>query len=114
MSKPAARNDDQVRPLLMDTLKKQVDVTLAHHLSNMKKANDDNYVCYKYSDKLRGNIWDKCSLDALNTTVREKYAKTQSLKGHYKEKISVPVGLHFKVSQMIFQRKPRQTKEKSI
>ncbi len=96
MSKPAAWNDDQVRPLLMDTFKKQVDVTLAHHLSNMKNTNNDNYVCYKYSDKLRGNIWNKYSLDALNTTVRENYAKTLSLKGQYKEKISVPVGLYFK------------------
>jgi hypothetical protein len=96
MSKPAARNDDQVRPLLLDTFKKQVDITLAHHLSNMKNANNDNYVCYKYSAMLRGNIWDKFSLDALNTTVRENYAKTPSLKRQYKEKISVPVGLHFK------------------
>jgi hypothetical protein len=96
MSKPAARNDDQVRPLFTDTFKKQVDVTLALHLCNMKNANNDNYVCYKNSDKLRGNIWDKYSLDALNTTVRENYAKTLSLKGQYKEKISVPVGLHFK------------------
>ncbi len=96
MSKPAARNDDQVRPLLTDTFKKQVDVTLAHRLSNMKNANDDDYVCYKYSDKLRGNIRNKYSLDALNTTVRENYAKTLSLKGQYKEKSSVLVGLHFK------------------
>ncbi len=29
-------------------------------------------------------------------TVRENYAKTLSLKGQYKEKISVPVGLKFK------------------
>ncbi len=71
MSKPAVGNDDQVRLLLMDTFKKQVDVTLALHLSNMKNANNDNYVCFKYSDKVRGNIWDKYSLDALNTTVRE-------------------------------------------
>jgi hypothetical protein len=76
MSKPAAWNDDQIRPLLTDTFKKQVDITLAHHHSNMKNANNDDYVCYKYSDKLRGNIWDKYSLDALNTTVRENYAKT--------------------------------------
>jgi hypothetical protein len=96
MSKPAARNDDQVRPLLMDTFKKQVDVTSALHLSHMKNANDDDYVRYKYSDKLRGNIWDKYSLGALNTTVRENYVETLSLKGQYKEKISVPVGLHFK------------------
>ncbi len=96
MSKPAAWNDDQVRPLLTDTLKKQVEVTLALHLSNMKNANDDDYVCYKCSEKLRGNIWDKYSFDTLNTTVRENYAKTLSLKGQYKEKISVPVGLHFK------------------
>jgi hypothetical protein len=80
----------------MDTFKKQVDVTLAHHLSNMKNANNDDYVCYKYSDKLRGDIWDKYSLDALNTTARENYAKTLSLKGQYKEKINVTVGLHFK------------------
>jgi hypothetical protein len=45
---------------------------------------------------LRGNIWDKYSWDALNTRVRENYAKTLSLKGQYKEKISVPVGLLFK------------------
>jgi hypothetical protein len=38
MSKPAAWNDDQVRPYLTDSFKKQVDVTLAHHLSNMKNA----------------------------------------------------------------------------
>jgi hypothetical protein len=31
MSKPAAQNDDQVRPLLTDIFKKQVEVTLAHH-----------------------------------------------------------------------------------
>jgi hypothetical protein len=63
----------------------------------MKNTINDDCVCYKYSDKLRGNIWDKYSLDALNTTVRENYAKrTLSLKGQYKEKISVPVGLHFK------------------
>jgi hypothetical protein len=62
----------------------------------MKNANDDNCVCYKYSDKLRENIWDKYSLDALNTIVRGDYAKTLSLKEQYKGKISVPVGLHFK------------------
>ncbi len=45
---------------------------------------------------------------------RENYAKTLSLKGQYKEKISVPVGLHFKSFTDIFQSKPRQTKEKSI
>jgi hypothetical protein len=96
MSKPAAQHDDQVRQLLTDTFKNQVDVTLALHLSNMKNENDDNYVCYKYSDKLRGDIWDRYSLDALNITVRENYTKTLSLKEQYKEKISVPVGLHFK------------------
>jgi hypothetical protein len=95
MSKPAAQNDDQVRLLLTDTFKKQVGITLALHLSNMKNANNDNYVCYIYSDKLRGNISDKYSLDALNTTVRGNYAKTLSLKGQYKEKISVPVGRLF-------------------
>ncbi len=76
MSKPAARNDDQVRPLLTDTFKNQVDVTLPLHLSNKKNANNNNYVCYKYSDKLRGNIWDKYSLDAWYMTVRGNYAKT--------------------------------------
>jgi hypothetical protein len=35
-------------------------------------------------------------LDALNTTVRENYTKMLSLKGQYKGKFSVPVGLHFK------------------
>jgi hypothetical protein len=44
MSKPAAWNDYQVRPLLTDTFKKQVDVTLALHLSNMKNANYDDCV----------------------------------------------------------------------
>jgi hypothetical protein len=63
MSKPAVRNDDQVRLLLTDTFKKQADVTLALHLSNMKNANNDDYACYKYSDKLRGNIWDKYMLE---------------------------------------------------
>ncbi len=96
MSKPAARNDDQVRPLLTDTFKKQVDVTLALHLSNMKSAKDDDDMCYKNSDKLRENIWDKYSLDALNTAVRDNYANTLSLKEQCKEKISVPVELHFK------------------
>ncbi len=114
MRKPAAWNDDQVRPLLMDTFKKQVEVTLALHLSNMKNANNDDYVCYKYSDKLRGNIWDMYSLDALNTTVRENYAMTLSLKGKYNGKLVFQWDYISKVSQMIFQQKPRQTKEKSI
>ncbi len=35
-------------------------------------------------------------MDALNTTVRENYTMTLSLKGQHKEKITVPVGLHFK------------------
>ncbi len=56
MSKPAVWNDDQVRPLLTDTFKKQVDVTLAHHLSNgVVHANVGQklLICYPFKSFLR-------------------------------------------------------------
>jgi len=54
MSTAEARNDNKCKPLLKDTFKKQVDLTLPLHMSNMKKEDDDDYACYKFSDKLRG------------------------------------------------------------
>ncbi len=97
MSTAEARNDDKCRPPLKDTFKKLVDLTLPLHLSNMKKEDDDNYACYKFSDKLRGKKWRNYTMDGLNMTLRGDYAKPLSLKGQYGKKNSPPVELHFKI-----------------
>jgi hypothetical protein len=54
LSKAKSRNDEKHRPVLTETFKKQVDTTLSLYLKNMKMENDNNYQCYKFSDKLRG------------------------------------------------------------
>ncbi len=54
MSKPENRNNESLWPFLTDTFKRQIDLTLSAHLQNMTKENDNNYACYQYSDKLRG------------------------------------------------------------
>ncbi len=54
LRKAKARNDEKHRLVLTETFKKQVDTTLSLHLNTMKMADDDNYQCYKFSDKLRG------------------------------------------------------------
>jgi hypothetical protein len=87
MSTAEARNDDKRRPLLKDTFKKQVDLTLPLHLSNMKKEDNDDHACYKFSDKLRGKKWRNYTMDRLNMTLRGDYAKSLSLKGQYGKKL---------------------------
>jgi hypothetical protein len=56
LSKAKLRNDEKHRPVLTETFKKQVDTTLSLHLKNMKMENNNNYQCYKFSDKLRGKM----------------------------------------------------------
>jgi hypothetical protein len=113
MSTAEARNDDKRRLLLKDTFKKKVDLTLPLHLSNMKKEDDNNYACYKFSDKLRGKKWRNCTMDGLNITLRGDSTKSLSLKGQYGKKISPSVGLHFKISQRMFQWKQQKIKERN-
>jgi hypothetical protein len=42
MSKPEDRNNENLRPILKDTFKRQIDLTLSAHLQNMTKENDNN------------------------------------------------------------------------
>ena len=62
----------------------------------MKQWDDDDYQCYKFSDKLKGKKWNKYTMDALNMAVRDDFMKTLSFSGIRGEKIIPPVGLHFK------------------
>jgi hypothetical protein len=86
MSTAEAWNDDKCRLLLKDTFKKQVDLTLPLHLSNMKKDNNCDYACYTFSDKLRGKKWRNYTMDGLNMILRGDYAKSLSLERQYGEK----------------------------
>jgi hypothetical protein len=96
MSKPEDRNNENLQLIITDTFKKQIDLTLSAHLQNMTKENDNDYACYLYSDKLKGQKWSKYSSDGMNSRLRRNYAKTLPLTGGKKGKISVPLGLHFK------------------
>ncbi len=95
MSKPEDTNNENLQPILTDTFKRQTNLTLSAHLQNMTKENNNNYACYQYSDKLKGEKGSKYSLDGMNSKLRRDYAKTLPLTGAKKEKISVPLGLHF-------------------
>jgi hypothetical protein len=95
MSKAKSQNDERHRLVPTETFKKQVDTTLSLHLKNMKMENDNNYQCYKFSDKLRGEKWRKYTMDALNMAVRDDFIKTLSFLGIFGEKIKPPVGLNF-------------------
>jgi hypothetical protein len=90
------RNDAKHRLVLKETFTKQKDLSLPVHLANMKTWDDDDYQCYKFSDKLKGKKWINCTVDALNMAVRDDFMKTLSFSGIRGEKISPPVGLHFK------------------
>jgi hypothetical protein len=81
VSKPEDRNNENLQPFLMDTFKRQIDLTLSAHLQNMTKENDNNYVCYQYSDKWKGQKWSKYSSDGMNSRLRHDYAKTLPLTG---------------------------------
>jgi hypothetical protein len=61
----------------------------------MTKESNNNYACYQYSDKLKGQKWSKYSSYGMNSRLRRDYAKTLPLTGAKKGKISVPLGLHF-------------------
>ncbi len=54
LSKANERNDAKHRPVLKETFAKQKDLSLQVHLANMKQWEDDEYQCYKFSDKLKG------------------------------------------------------------
>jgi hypothetical protein len=110
MSTAEARNDDKNRLLLKDTFKKQVDLTQPLHLSNIKKEEDDDYACYKFSDKLRRKKWRNYTMDGLNMTLRGDYAKSLSLKGQYGKKVVLQWKYISKFSQRMFQRKQQKTK----
>jgi hypothetical protein len=86
MSKPEDRNNENIRLFLTDTFKRQIDLTLSAHLKNMTKENDNNYACYQYSDKLKGQKWSKYSSDGMNSRLRRDYAKTLPLTGGEKRK----------------------------
>ena len=70
MSKPQDQNNGKHRPILTDTFKRQIDLTLSAHLQNMTKENNNNYACYQYSDKLNGQKWSKYSSDGTNSSLR--------------------------------------------
>jgi hypothetical protein len=95
MSQPDNRNNENLRPFLTDTFKRQINLTLSAHQQNMTKENDNNYACYHYSDKLKGQKWRKYSSDGMKSRLRCDYAKTLPLTGGKKGKNSVPLGLHF-------------------
>jgi hypothetical protein len=76
MSRPEDWNNENLWPFLTDTFKKQINLTLSAHLQNMTKEKDNNYTCYQYSDKLKGQKWSKYSLDGMNSRLRRDYAKT--------------------------------------
>jgi hypothetical protein len=95
MSKPEDWNYENLRPFLTDTFKRQINLTLSAHLQNMTKENDNDYACYQYSDKLKGQKWSKYSSDGMSSRLRCDYAKTLPLTGGKKGKNSVPLGLHF-------------------
>ncbi len=87
MSKPEDRNNEYLWLFLVtDTFKRQIDLTLSAHLQNMTKQNDNDYACYQYSDKLKGQKWSKYSLDGMNSRLRRDYAKTLPLTGGKKGK----------------------------
>jgi hypothetical protein len=58
LSKANERNDAKHRPVLKETFAKQKDLSLQVHLANMKQWEDDEYQCYKFSDKLKGEKMD--------------------------------------------------------
>ncbi len=96
MSKPEDQNNENLLPFLMDTFKRQIDLTLSAHLQNMTKENDNDYACYQYSDKLKGQKWSKYSLDGMNSRLRRDYAKTLPLTGGKKRKNRCPIGITFR------------------
>ncbi len=93
MSKPEDRNNENLQPFLTDTFKRQIDLTISAHLQNMTKENDNDYVCYQYSVKLKGQKLSKYSLDGMNSRLRRDYAKTLLLKGGRKN--YCPIGITF-------------------
>jgi hypothetical protein len=95
MSKPQDRNNRKHWPILTFTIKRQIDLTLPIHLSNMDQEDNNNYACYKYSDKLTGKKQRKYSLDGMNSKLRGAFAKTLPLAGQKKERISVPLAFHY-------------------
>jgi hypothetical protein len=86
LSKANERNDAKHRPVLKETFVKQKDLSLPIHLANMKQWDDDDYQCYKFSDKLKGKKWNKYTMDALNKAVRDDFMKTLSFSGTRGEK----------------------------
>ncbi len=42
MSKPEDRNNESLRPILTETFKRQIDLTLSAHLQNITKENDND------------------------------------------------------------------------
>jgi hypothetical protein len=69
----------------------------------MTKENNNDYPCYQYSDKLKGEKWSKYSSDGMNSKLRRDYAKTLPLTGPKKEKIVSHWDYISRLSQMMFQ-----------
>jgi hypothetical protein len=114
MSKPEDRNNENLWPTLTDTFKRQINLTLSAYLQNMTKENNNDYACYQYSDKLKGQKWSKYSLDGMNSRLRRDYAKTLPLTGAKKEKLVSHWDYISRLSQMMFQQKPTKTEDKNI
>ena len=97
LSKANERNDVKHRPILNETFARQKDnISFKGHLEDMKKHDNDEYKCYKFSDKLTGKKWNYYTIDALNPAVRDEFLKTLSTKGIDGDKICPPLGLHLK------------------
>ncbi len=114
MSKPAAQIDDWVRPLLMHTFKKQVDITLAlisatWKMQTMMTMCVTNTVTSWEETYGTSSVWMHWIRQWERTTQRHYH-----LKDNTRRKLVFQCDYISKSSQMIFQRKPRQTKEKSI
>jgi hypothetical protein len=92
MSKPQDRNNEKNQPILTDTFKRKIDLILPIYLSNMAQEDNNDYACYKYSDKLTGKKWRKYSSDGMNSKLRDAFAKTLPLAGK-KRKNYCPIGI---------------------